>query len=87
MGPVHEKETRASVNAIKKMLMIPVVDSALLSTLVDHLDGNLMSNAPKNEIANTSKSRKKAMLNTAFVARSFSLLAPKIAVIVSPSTR
>ena len=87
IGPVHENDTRARVNAIKNMLRSPVVDSALLSTLVDHFDGNLMSNAPKNEIANTNNKKKNARLKIAFVASSFSLLAPNIAVIVNPKRR
>ena len=36
IGPVQEKETKARVKAIRKMLNKPVVDSALLSTALLH---------------------------------------------------
>ncbi len=87
IGPVQENDTSTSVNAMKKMLIRPVVRSALLSTPLLQREGSLMSNAPKNDMANTSRSRKNARLNTAFVARSLSLLAPKMSVIASPSAR
>ena len=50
IGPVHENETRASVNAMKNMLSIPVVESALESILLVHDAGNTKSKAPKKEI-------------------------------------
>ncbi len=87
IGPVHENDTSTSVKAMKNMLIKPVVRSALLSTPLLHFEGSFMSNAPKNEIANTSNNRKNARLNTAFVARSLSLLAPNIIVMARPSPR
>ena len=87
MGPVHEKLTSESVKAIRKMLMRPVVCSALLSTALLHLDGNVISNAPKKEAANTTKRRQKKMLNTALVESAFSALGPKMAVIINPKDR
>ena len=87
IGPVQEKDTNTNVNDIKKILNIPVVESALLSSLVVHEAGNTISNAPKNEIANTTSSRKNMILKIAFVDKSFSALAPNIPVISNPITR
>lgn len=87
MGPVHEKETRTRVNAMKKMLSTPEVDSALPSAALLHLEGNLMSKAPKNEMAKRTRRAKNIRLNTALVAISLSLPAPNISVIAMPSIR
>ena len=87
MGPVHENDTNTSVKAMKKMLSRPVVLSALASTAVDHRDGSVISNAPKNEMANTTRSAKKMRLNTAPVAISLSLPGPAMSVSRMPSTR
>ena len=87
IGPVHEKDTSTNVKAIKKMLNIPVVESALLSSLFVHEEGNTISNAPKKEMANITSNRKNNILNIAFVERSFSALAPKIPVISNPIIR
>ena len=86
IGPVQEKDTKASVKAIKKILSKPVVESALLSSLLVQDDGNTSSNAPKKEIAKTTNSRKNMMLKTAFVAKLFRELTPKIPVMSKPST-
>jgi hypothetical protein len=85
MGPVHEKETKAKVKAIKKMLSKPVVFSALLSTALLHEDGNVISNAPKKLAANTNNIKQKKILNKAFVESAFKALAPNIAVISKPN--
>ena len=82
---MQEKDTSDKVNAIKKMLSRPLVASALLSTAVLHLEGNVISNAPKKEAANTTNIKQKRILNTAFVESAFSALAPKISVMASPS--
>ena len=87
IGPVQENDTSTSVNDMKKILNIPVVESALLSSLVVQEAGNTISNAPKNEMANTTSSRKNIILKIAFVDRSFKALAPKIPVISNPITR
>ena len=87
IGPVQLNETRANVKAMKKMLRRPDAVSAFESTDVLHLDGSLMSKAPKNEMANTTSRAKKMRLNTALVLKSFNLLAPNITVISRPSTR
>ena len=84
MGPVQEKLTNASVNAIRKILISPVVCSALLSTAVVQLEGRVISNAPKNEMANTTNIRKKKILKMALVERAFSALAPKRSVTAKP---
>lgn len=87
IGPVHENETSVSVNAMRKMLSIPLVDDALLSTLFVHDEGRVSSNQPKNDRANTTSNRQKNMLNTALVASALSELAPKMAVMASPRAR
>ena len=84
IGPVQEKETKESVNAIRKMLIKPPVDSALLSTALLHLEGKVISKAPKKEAAKTINIRQKRMLNTALVDKAFNALAPKIAVMANP---
>ncbi len=84
IGPVQENETRAKVNAIRNMLRSPLVFSALLSTALLHFDGNVISKAPKNDIAKTINIRKKNILNMALVESAFSALAPKISVTASP---
>ena len=85
MGPVHENDTSDRVKAIRKMLSSPVVRSALLSTALLQREGRVISNAPKNEAANTTKSRQNRMLKTALVDRSFSALAPNSSVMARPS--
>ena len=86
IGPVQEKDTKTKVNAIKEILKIPVVASALLSSFVVHEAGNVNSNAPKNDMANSTNNAKNIILNIAFVAKLFKALAPKIAVIIKPNT-
>ena len=86
IGPVHEKDTRANVNAMKNMLSIPVVVSALASILFVQEAGNTKSNAPKNDIAKNTNNAKNIILNTALVDKSFSALAPNIPVIVNPNS-
>ena len=84
IGPVQEKETNERVNAIKNILSKPVVASALLSTALLHLEGNVISNAPKKEAANTTSIKQNKMLKIAFVDNAFNALAPKISVIANP---
>ena len=84
IGPVQEKDTSESVNAIRKILSNPPVASALLSTALLHLEGSVSSKAPKKEAANTTSIRQKRILNTAFVESAFSALAPKINVMAKP---
>ena len=85
MGPVQENDTNAKVNAIKNMLSIPVVVSALASILLVHDAGSTNSKAPKNEIAKNTNKAKNIKLNTALVDKSFSALAPNIPVMVNPN--
>ena len=61
MGPVQEKETKARVKAMKKIPKNPPLFEAE-SALVTHVFGRLISNAPRNEIANTTRRRKKNKL-------------------------
>lgn len=85
IGPVQENETKAKVKAMKKILNNPLVESALLSSLVVQDAGSVSSKAPKKEMANTTKRAKNRILNTALVAKLFNALAPKMAVISKPS--
>ena len=85
IGPVQENDTNDKVNAIRKMLSNPVVASALLSTALLHFEGNVISNAPKNEAANTTNIKKKKMLNMALVDNALSALAPNIRVMARPN--
>ena len=85
MGPVHEKETSVSVNAMKKMLNIPLVDELAVFILLLHDEGSCISKAPKNEAANTTSMAKNRRLNTALVLSALSVLAPKSSVTASPS--
>ena len=62
MGPVQEKETSASVKAMKKMLTSPVALSAFWSIFVVQEAGRTISKAPKKDAAKTTSSRKKKML-------------------------
>jgi hypothetical protein len=85
IGPVHEKDTRASVKAINNILTKPTDLSALASIFDDHEEGNVISNAPKNEIAKTTRSPKNNKLKNALVERLFNALAPKKSVINIPN--
>ena len=87
IGPVQEKETSTKVNDMKNILIIPVVESALLSNLLVHDAGNTSSKAPKKETANKTNNRKKIILKMAFVDKSFKALAPNKPVISKPITR
>lgn len=62
IGPVHEKETIANANAINRIPSIPPL-SACLSTLFAHELGNIISNAPKKDVAKTISKTKKIILN------------------------
>ena len=87
IGPVQEKETSTNVNDMKKILIMPVVESAFESNLFVQEEGNTISNAPKKEMAKTTNNRKNMMLKIAFVDKSFNALAPNIPVISNPITR
>ena len=69
IGPVHEKETRTSVNAMKKIPIKPPL-SALESALLTHEEGIFISKAPKNENANRMKMAKNIKFNKALVENS-----------------
>ena len=86
IGPVHENDTNVRVKAMRKMLSSPLVFSDFMSILLLHDDGSVISNAPKNEAANTMSSRQKKILNMALVERALRALAPKSSVTASPST-
>ena len=86
IGPVQENDTNDKVKAIRKILSSPVVRSALLSTALLHREGKVISNAPKNEAANTTSNKQKKILNTALVERSFNALAPNNKVMANPNT-
>src|SRR5574344_889463 len=84
IGPVQEKLTNDNVNAIRKILSIPVALSDFESTLFIHEEGSVSSKAPRKEMPKTTNNRKKKMLNTAFVAMAFKAFAPKASVTTSP---
>ena len=87
IGAVQENDTNTRVNAMRKIEIKPVALEALVSTEFAQLSGNLISNHPKNDNANTTNSKNKKMLNTALVESSLSLLGPKIAVTKIPKPR
>ena len=83
IGPVHENDTMAKAKAINKIPIIPPL-SACLSTLFAQEFGNIISKAPRNEKANTTKSKKKITLNHTFVDNAFKASEPKTSVITVP---
>ena len=85
IGPVQEKETMTSVNAMSRILRNPPVFRALLSNAVDQLSGNVISKSPKKDSAKTTSNRKKKMFTIALVLRSLSADAPNSNVTNNPS--
>ena len=85
IGPVQEKLTSASVAAMKKMLMSPLVAEARSSIFVLHDDGSERSKPPKKEAAKTTSSAHKKRLKMALVERAFSDEGPQMSVTSSPS--
>ena len=84
IGPVQEKETTTNVSAIKKIpIKLPVL--ALLSALLLHELGKLISKAPKNEIPKIKNIRKKIMFAIQLVAKLFNAAGPNITVIKKPN--
>ena len=84
IGPVHENDTITNVNAISRMLRKPVVLLDLLLSAVDHELGNVISNAPKKDAANSTNIKKKMIFTTAFVLNALSAEAPKMSVTNRP---
>ena len=70
IGPVHENETNAKVNAIKKIPIKPPLLEAESALFTQEL-GNTISNAPKNEIAKTINNKKKKILKYTLVDNAF----------------
>ena len=85
IGPVQENDTKASVNAIRKIESMPVVFSDFASILFDHEEGRVNSNAPKKDAAKSTSSRQKKMLTMALVASAFKAMAPNNKVTAKPS--
>jgi len=85
IGPVQENETIAKAKAMNKIPIIPPL-SACLSTLFAHELGNIISKAPKNEVAKNTNKTKKITLNQTLVESAFKASAPKIAVTAKPKT-
>ena len=84
IGPVHEKEIRTSVSAIKNIprkLCMP----ALVSLFVAHEAGRVISKAPRKEMPNNKNTAKKIRLAIQLVASLFNAAGPKINVIKKPS--
>ena len=84
IGPVHEKETNAKVNAMKKIPTSPPL-SDLLSAEFTHLLGIRISNAPRNEKEKTMNTKKKILFIQTLVDNSLSPVGPIIAVIINPN--
>ena len=84
IGPVQEKETNDSVNAIKKIPISPPLSLAESALLIIQL-GNVISNAPKKEIANITKMIKKDRLKNALLERSLSASEPNVIVTNNPN--
>ena len=84
IGPVHEKDTKANVNAMKKIPINPPL-SAPESALFTHSEGILISKAPRKENANTMKTAKKIIFIQTLVESSFKPVGPIIAVTNKPS--
>ena len=80
IGPVHAKDTRTSVNAMKNTPPRPLLLLVLLSVLLTHEFGNVSSNAPKNEAANTMNTTK----NKIFVTHDVEIQLKMSAVTLSP---
>ena len=70
---------------MKKIPIIPPL-SALESALFTQEFGILISNAPKNETAKTTKIKKNTILNVGFVDISFNAFAPNVAVTTVPKS-
>ena len=81
---MQEKDTITNVNAISRMLKKPVVLLDLLFNAVDHELGNVISNAPKKDAANSTNIKKKMIFTTAFVLNAFNADAPNTKVTSKP---
>ena len=66
MGPVHEKDTSTRVRAMKNTPARPSFPD-LLSLLFTRDEGRVISNAPKNEAANTMNMMKNMMFGSQWV--------------------
>ena len=83
IGPVHENDTKAKVNAIKKIPKFPpLLDK--LSVLFAQDDGNVISKTPKNDMAKMMKTTKNNKLNQMLVLMAFNASEPKTVVIIKP---
>ena len=85
MGPVHENDTKVKVKAMRKMPSRPPVFSALPSTAVVHFSGKVSSKAPMNDMANTTRRRKKKRLGMAAVESALRAEAPNTKVTNKPN--
>jgi hypothetical protein len=77
IGPVHENETITVVSPIKNAARIPPL-STLESARVTQLFGRRISNAPKNEIENTTNNTKNIVLGIQWVLNAFANPAPAL---------
>ena len=83
-GPVHENDAMANTTAMKKIPIKPPL-SAFASAFVDHELGNVISNAPKKEVAKITSTRKNTKLKMASLDNSFKALAPNKMVMPKPN--
>ena len=82
MGPVQEKDTSTSVSAMKKTPARPPRPLSL-SLLFTIEEGSVISNAPKNDAANTMNIAKNSRFGSQWVASQLKMSA----VTVSPPSR
>ena len=81
IGPVQENETSTSVRAMKKIPIRPPLSECLSDLLTSEV-GRTISNAPKNEAANTMNTMKNMMFGIQCVASQLNMSA----VTASPPT-
>lgn len=84
IGPVHEKETTDKLADMKNKPIQPLLSDCASILLTKEL-GKVISNAPKNEAANTTKSKKKKKLKIPLVDKAFNASGPKATVISIPN--
>lgn len=83
IGPVQENDTNTRVNAMKKIPTYPPL-SDFASILLTKELGNVISKAPKNDIAKIRSNKKNAKLNHTLVERECKAPAPNISVTPNP---
>jgi len=83
IGPVQLKETSTSVSAIKKAPPAPPL-LTLSSLLLIQLEGKIISKAPKNEKAKTTKIMKNRTFGSQWVLSQLAKSAPRVMATMVP---